>query len=119
MSVTEILKTLLINFEMLATGNAVEQQTLFDWVKESLRQTVGPPLKAIHQPFDEWLGTLPMSVALGCVLALYAVALIWVWTLRREFVFRGAPDQKWWRDLRVWATIVTIPYVAVYLLLGR
>ena len=60
-----------------------------------------------------------MSVAVGCTLALYGAALVWVWTLRREFVFRGAPDQQWWRDLRLWATLVVIPYVAVYLVMGR
>ncbi len=84
-----------------------------------LRETFGPPLKALHEPIDVWLGSLPMSVAMACALGLYAVAVIWVWTLRKEFVFRGAPDQKPWRDLRIWATLVTIPYVIIYLWLGR
>lgn len=94
-------------------------QTTFEWIRDSLRETLGPPLKSLHQPFDEWLNGLPMSVALGCTMALYAAALVWVWSLRREFVYRGTPDQKWWRDLRLWATLVVLPYVAVYLLLGR
>ena len=84
-----------------------------------LRENFGPPLKALHEPIDAWLGSLSMNVAMACALGLYAIAVVWVWTLPREFVFRGAPDQKPWRDLRVWATLVVIPYVAVYLLLGR
>ncbi len=96
---------------------------MFDTLVENfdtfLRETFGPPLKALHEPIDAWLGSLPMSVAVACALGLYAIAVIWVWTLPREFVFRGAPDQKPWRDLRVWATLVVIPYVVVYLWLGR
>ena len=76
-------------------------------------------LKALHAPIDNWLASLPMSVAMGCALGLYAIAVVWVWRLKKEFVFRGAPDNRGWRDLRVWATIVVIPYVMVYILLGR
>lgn len=84
-----------------------------------LRSNFGPPLKALHEPIDAWLGSLPMSVAMACALGLYAIAVIWVWTLPKKFVFRGAPDQRPWRDLRVWATLVTIPYVIIYMWLGR
>lgn len=93
--------------------------TWTDWLKKRLRTTLGPPLKKVHEPVDRWLGSLPMSVAVACALGLYAGAVVWVWTLRREFVFRGAPDKRWYRDLRLWATVVVMPYVAIYILLGR
>ena len=90
-----------------------------DQLQSMLRESIGPPLKSLHAPVDAWLGSLPMSVAVACAVGLYVVATIWVWTLRRDFVFRGAPDKRWWRDLRIWATIVVLPYVTVYLILGR
>jgi hypothetical protein len=99
--------------------DAGTEQTWLEALKQALRQSLGPPLKAFHAPIDEWLGRLPMSVAMVCAVGLYVVALVWVWGLRREFVFRGAPDDQWWRDLRIWATAVVIPYIAIYLLLGR
>ena len=92
---------------------------LLEKIDAILKATFGPPLKALHAPIDTWLGSLPMSVAMACALGLYAIAVIWVWRLPRKFVFRGAPDQSMWRDLRIWATLVVIPYVAVYILLGR
>jgi hypothetical protein len=91
----------------------------WEQARESFRENVGPPLRALHQPIDDWLGTAPMYVATASAVGLYALAVLWVWTLRRDFVFRGAPDAKRWRDLRLWATVVVLPYVAVYLLLGR
>ena len=93
--------------------------TLLERIDAFLRAIFGPPLKALHTPIDNWLGSLPMSVAMACTLGLYAIAVIWVWGLRKEFVFRGAPDMKKWRNLRIWATLVVIPYVAVYILFGR
>ena len=62
---------------------------------------------------------MSLNVAMACVMGLFAIAGIWVWTLRPEFIFRGAPDQKRWRDLRIWAMVVLLPYVGVYLLFGR
>ena len=87
--------------------------------ENAIRETLGPPLKSLHKPIDDWLGSLPMSVAVACAIGLFVVAGLWVWTLRREFIFRGAPDQKRWRDLRLWAMVVLLPYIAVYILLGR
>ncbi len=84
-----------------------------------IRAKLGPPLKSFHEPIDQWLGSLPMSVAMVCAIGLFVVAGVWVWTLRREFIFRGAPDQQCWRDLRIWSMIVLLPYIAIYLLLGR
>ena len=92
--------------------------TWLEKIQSVARDKLGPPLKSIHLPIDNWLGTLPMTVALACAVGLYVVALIWVWGLSRNFIFRGVPDHQWWRDLRIWATVVTIPYIALYLLLG-
>jgi len=85
---------------------------------DSLRNTLGPSIKAMHEPIDIWLGSLPMSVAMACTIGLYVAAGIWIWTLKKEFVFRGAPSRKWWYDLRLWATVILLPYIAVYVLLG-
>ena len=90
-----------------------------DPLEKFVRRRLGPPLKALHEPVDAWLAGLPMWVAVAAAVGLYGIALIWVWTLSSSFVFRGAPDHRRWRDLRIWATVVVLPYVALYLWLGR
>jgi len=92
---------------------------MWQWFQDSARETLGPPLKSLHEPIDNWLGSLPMSVAMACAIGLFVLAGIWVWTLRADFIFRGAPDRSRWRDLRIWSMIVLLPYITVYLLLGR
>ena len=108
-----------MTIESSILAQASEDPSLFETFRQWLRNRLGPPLKSIQAPIDEWLGTSPMWGALACALGLYAAALIWVWFLRHRFVFRGAPDEHWWRDLRIWATVVTVPYVVIYLILGR
>jgi hypothetical protein len=104
--------------ERTVTQNPADE-SLWQRFRETLRATLGPPLRALHQPIDQWLGSLPIWVAMACALGLYIAALGWVWCLPRTFVFRGVPDSKRWRDLRIWATLVILPYIAVYLWLGR
>lgn len=94
-------------------------QQFIDKCLHVLRDTCGPPLKALHTPIDKWLGAVPMSFAMVCAIGLYLIAVVWVWGLKKEFVFRGAPGKGWLYDLRIWATLVVIPYVVAYLLLGR
>ena len=83
------------------------------------RVIYGPTLRRLHEPLDVWLGGLPIQWALVAALGLFTLAGIWVWTLRKSFVMIGAPDQRPWRDLRIWATLVLVPYMVIYFLLGR
>ena len=106
-------------FFLLLAQKDEPQQSLLEEFSEWIRATFGPPLKSLHEPIDIWLGSLPMSVAMGCAIGLFVIAGLWVWTLRRDFIFRGAPGQEWWRDLRLWSMLVLLPYITVYLLLGR
>ena len=95
---------------------------MIEWL-ESILLYVFWPLKKFHEPIDSWLGSLPMSVAMSCAIGLYLIAAIWVWRLNRSFIFRGAPsgdgNYQARYDLRIWATLVMIPYVVIYIILGR
>jgi len=76
-----------------------------------------PVLKRWHEPLDSWLAGLPLWTARICAIALFTIAAVWVLSLKREFVFRGAPDSAAWRDLRLWGVLVLVPYVLIYALL--
>lgn len=57
------------------------------------------------------------SVRLFTVIAFVLVAAA-VWLVRRQTVFEGVVDRKWWRDLRLWTLVVMATQVVIYLLLG-
>ena len=86
---------------------------------EELRLAIAAPLRAAHQPLDNWLDSLPMWVAQICAIGLFVVAGLWVMTLSRDFVFLGSPSKSRWRDLRLWSIALLLPYIVVYWWLGR
>lgn len=74
-----------------------------------------PSLRAILSPLDAWLNSLPDWSGKVCALGLFVLACLWVFTLKREYIYLGAPDKAGWRDLRWWAVVFLLPYVAIYL----
>jgi hypothetical protein len=87
--------------------------------KTDLRAALGPPLKRLYQPLDRLFDSLPMWVAQASAIGLFVAAAIFAWCLPRRYVYLGAPDQARWRDLRIWATLVLVPYMLIYWILGR
>jgi len=67
--------------------------------------------------FDAMLGAIPLAAARWVLVGFFLLAAVASLLLPREFVFRGAPDQRWYRDLRWWALAATLPYVLIYALL--
>jgi len=89
-----------------------------EFIRLPLSRALSPPLRAALAPLDSFLISLPPRVWLACAVGLFVIAGVAVWTLRRNYVYLGAPDQARWRDLRIWSTALLIPYILVYLLLG-
>lgn len=73
-------------------------------------------LAALFGGFDALLGAIPLGAARWVIVGFYGAAAASCFLLPRDFVFRGAPDQRWYRDLRLWAVAVTAPYVLIYAL---
>jgi len=60
-----------------------------------------------------WLKWLKIFTVIG-----FAIIAAVVWLVRRETVFEGVTDRKWWRDLRLWTAVIMATQVIIYLLLG-
>lgn len=84
-----------------------------------LRESVAPAIKSLLAPLDAFLNSLPMWAAQASAIGLFVFAGIFAWCMPRRFIYLGAPDQALWRDLRIWATLVLVPYVLIYFFLGR
>ena len=73
-------------------------------------------LTGFFDPIHALMRSIPLDSARFFVLVLLAVPLIALLMQKRSFIFRGAPDDKAWRDLRLWAVIVMLPYLVLYAL---
>ena len=89
---------------------------LWEMFADFMKASVAPHLRALHAPLDAWIDGLPGWVPIACALTLFIVAGLWVLTLKRDYIYLGAPDRAAWRDLRFWAVLVLLPYVLIYLL---
>ena len=81
------------------------------WVTE----VFGPFLKLVFHPIDAALAGVYMPWAKIAALALFIGTMIWVYSLRKEYVNLDAPGKQWWRDLRIWTIVSMLPHVIVYL----
>jgi hypothetical protein len=87
-----------------------------------LHAVLDPIVEAVKpytlDPLDRMLDAIPMGVAQAIVIGLFVVAAVVCCCLRRKYVYMGAPDQKAWRDLRLWSVLLVIPYILVYIVFG-
>ena len=62
-----------------------------------------------------WLAGLPLVC--GKIIAVFAFIgiTIWAWRRPKSFIYQGAPDSHRWRDLRVWASILMVIQIVIYL----
>ena len=63
----------------------------------------------------EWLKDIPLYWAKVIAIIFFIVIIIWALTRPKEYIFKGATNRKVWRDLRLWAAIILIVQIIVYL----
>jgi hypothetical protein len=63
----------------------------------------------------EWLKSIPLIWGTVIAAAGFAGMIAWAWLRPKAYIFKGAPDQKWWRDLRIWTTVLLGLQIIIYL----
>ena len=62
----------------------------------------------------EWLKDLPLYWAKIIGTVFFLSVMIWAVLRPKAYIFKGAPDSKLWRDLRLWAVVVLIVQIMLY-----
>lgn len=62
----------------------------------------------------DWLLAVPLDWARGFILFMYIVIAVAVFFLNKDYIYQGAPDRKWWRNLKLWAALAVASQVYVY-----
>ena len=84
-------------------------------MSEWITEVFGPMLKPVFSPIDTMLEPIYMPWARIFAIALFIGAMVWVWSLRVEYVNLDRPNNKWYSDLRIWTILCMLPHVIVYL----
>jgi len=63
----------------------------------------------------DWIHALPIWFAKAGAVLIFGGVIAFTWTLPRDFLYLGAPDNARWRDLRVWATVLLAFQFLIYM----
>ena len=66
----------------------------------------------------EWLNNIPLFWAQVIAVITFISVIIWTWFRPKKYIYKDAPSQKLWRDLRVWVTIFMFFQIVAYLYFG-
>ena len=66
------------------------------------------------ESLNNWLTGLPIGWANTITMLLFGVLLLILWSFPLQFILRDAPDQKRWRDIRIWATLLIFVQLGIY-----
>ena len=62
-----------------------------------------------------FLMNVPIFWARLALVILFVAILIFVWSLPNRYIFQGSPNRKWYRNLKLWATLQIAIYFYLYL----
>jgi len=62
-----------------------------------------------------WLQNVSDGWAKFFVLMAFIAPLIFALTLKKSYIYQGAGDRAWWRNLKLWVLVVVLTQVAIYL----
>jgi len=86
--------------------------------EESARSPFVERLKGMGWAMRDVVERISLSWVKVLTVVGFALIAAVVWLVRRETVFEGVADRKWWRDLRLWTLVIMATQVIIYLLLG-
>ncbi len=72
-------------------------------------------LEAVFAPMNSLFEAIPFTAARPLVVGFLVAAALAPLFVSKDFVFRGCPDRRRSRDLRLWAVAAMVPYVLIYL----
>ena len=62
------------------------------------------------------LSQIPLTWVRVIIMVLFLSLIIWIWLTPKEYIFKSSPDNKRWRDLRIWGTLIIITQAIIYLI---
>ncbi len=62
-----------------------------------------------------WLHNVPNGWGRFFLIVAFIVPLIFAFTLKKKYIYAGAADNHWWRNLKLWTLLIVVIQIAIYL----
>ena len=63
----------------------------------------------------EWAKSVPESWAKFIVLLAFIAPMIFALTMKKSYIYQGAGDKAWWRNLKLWVVGIVTAQLIIYL----
>lgn len=73
-------------------------------------------LQGIFGPLDAILESIPFGAARWIVVGFLVIAALSPMLLSDAYIYAGSADRSRRRDLRLWALLIMLPYILIYML---
>jgi len=62
-----------------------------------------------------WLHNVPNGWGRLLLILAFIAPLLFAFTLKRKYIYEGAGDDAWWRNLKLWIVLIVAVQIAIYL----
>ncbi len=63
----------------------------------------------------DWATTISDGWAKFIVLMAFVAPMIFALSMKKSYIFAGAVDKAWWRNLKIWVVLIVAVQVGIYL----
>lgn len=63
----------------------------------------------------DWLSGIDLGTAKTLMLLAFIAPLAFSLFLKKKYIYKGAVDNKFWRNLKYWIMVLTVVMVTVYI----
>lgn len=62
-----------------------------------------------------WLAGVPLVWAKALIICCFIIPAAFALALKKDYIYAGAEDRAWWRNLKIWIVLITVTQIAIYL----
>lgn len=62
-----------------------------------------------------WLHGISIAWGRFLIIVAFIVPLVFAFTMKRKYIYQGAKDNAWWRNLKIWVLVIVAVQIAIYL----
>ena len=62
-----------------------------------------------------WLNGVSEGWGKFLIIMAFIAPMVFAFTMKRKYIYQGASDNAWWRNLKIWVVLIVGVQIAIYL----
>ena len=61
-----------------------------------------------------WLAGVPVGWGKFLIILAFIAPMLFAFTMKKRYIYQGAQDNAWWRNLKIWVFVIVAVQIAIY-----